>query len=129
MWTHRFKRVILLESCEYLSKRYLGRRVAVKIRSLEQYRSVVGTVWAQSRIPILRELGIARTNVGLDLARAGCATVYRQAGAQYGGLKRQYERAEALLRRNEKECGERRRTSHLPSLSGLCELQRRHRMG
>ena len=87
---------------EYLRKRYLGRRVAVKIHSLDQYRRVVGTVWAQSRIPILRELGIARTNVGLDLARAGYATVYRQAGAQYGGLKRQYERAEAFAKKKRK---------------------------
>lgn len=83
---------------DYLRNKFLGRRVAVQVHSLDQYRRVVGTVWAKSRFPVLQQLGIAKTNVGLDLTKAGYATVYRQGGAQYGGLKQLYERAEHVAK-------------------------------
>ena len=80
-------------------KRYEGRKVMVRLHATDQYKRVVGTVWAKSDIPLLGGLGFMRRNVGLELVKAGYATVYTGAGAAYGGIRHVYEKAEAVARR------------------------------
>lgn len=78
----------------------LKRHVSFRLHSIDQYRRVVATVHRDHQNPILRALGLGKRNVGLELTRAGYATLYRGANAQYGGPRRlrQYERTEQIAK-------------------------------
>lgn len=86
---------------EWLKKFALGRRVSIRMHSVDRYNRVIATVHAKHANPILRAFGLGRKNLSLELTRAGYATLYEGAGAQYGGerMKRLYMAVEAAARR------------------------------
>lgn len=86
---------------DWLRAYVLGRHVSVRIHAVDQYRRVIATVTRHARHPLPRALGLGRRNVSLELTRAGYATLYEGAGAQYGGklMKSVYMAAEEVARR------------------------------
>lgn len=86
---------------DWLKEFVVGRKVSVQLHAVDQYRRVVGTVHRKHDNPLLRVLGIGRKNLSLELTRAGYATLYEGAGAQYGSerLRRAYVKAEKIARR------------------------------
>lgn len=85
---------------KWLQRYATGRHVRLRLHSIDQYKRVIATVHRKPRIPILGMFNIAGRNIGLELVRAGYATVYRGAGAQYGGdrILAQYVGAERLAK-------------------------------
>lgn len=73
------------EAQDWLTKYILRRRVRVSLLSRDRYERVVCSVkiW---------KWGIRR-DVSLEMAKAGWAELYDNAGAQYGGLERELRRA------------------------------------
>lgn len=72
------------------------------MHAVDQYRRVVATVTRHHANPVFRFLGLGRRNVSLELTKAGYATLYEGAGAQYGGefMKAVYKAAEDVARRS-----------------------------
>lgn len=61
----------------------------------DQYDRVVGTAWV--RRPIF--LPLPRKDVGLEMLRAGLATVYEASfGVEFGGFEKEYRQAEKVAR-------------------------------
>lgn len=77
---------------EWLERYVVGRRVRVVVHAVDQYHRALASVFRQ-RSPPLRWLGLGERNVSVELARAGYATIYEGGGAQFGGARRQIERA------------------------------------
>jgi len=73
------------EAQNWLTNYVLGRRVRVKLFARDRYERVVCSVK-------IRRWGIRR-DVSLEMARAGWAELYDNAGAEYGGLERELRRA------------------------------------
>ncbi|KAI8926596.1 hypothetical protein BC831DRAFT_455932 [Entophlyctis helioformis] len=72
-----------------------GRIVRVKLLRRDQYGRLVGMVYVSQTFCLL-----SRTiNVPMELLRKGLAVVYRSQGAEYGGLRGEFERVEAEARR------------------------------
>lgn len=90
-----------VEARTWLRKFALGRKVSFQLHAMDQYRRVIATVYTKNSNPLLRLFGFGSRNVGLELTRAGYATLYRGSGAQYGGARRlrQYMHAEEAARR------------------------------
>lgn len=84
---------------DWLKSYVHGQHVRVHVHSMDQYRRIVGTVYRKHPNALLRNLHLGTRNVSLELTRAGYATVYQGAGAQYGGMKTVYESAEAVARK------------------------------
>lgn len=86
----------------WLQKFATGRYVHCRLHSVDQYRRVIATVYVKHRNPFLSRFGLGSKNVGLELVRAGFATVYTGGGAQYGGTRAlgRYVQAEALARKS-----------------------------
>lgn len=85
---------------EWLREYTLGRKVAFRVHAIDQYKRALATVYRKPKNPILRVLGLGKRNVGLELTRAGYATLYTGSGAEYGGerLKRLYMKIEQRAR-------------------------------
>lgn len=84
------------EAKQWLNRLANGKQVHIHLHSIDQYRRVIGTVFVKHENPVLKALGLASKNAGLELTRAGYATLYKGANAKYGGSRRlaQYIRAE-----------------------------------
>jgi endonuclease YncB( thermonuclease family) len=75
------------EALEWLTAYLSGRRVRVYVYRADQYQRVVGTAYVWK--------GLLRRDVGLQMIRAGLATVYEaKTGAEFGeGLEDKYKKA------------------------------------
>lgn len=85
------------EALDWLTAYIKGRRVRCYIHKADQYGRVVGTVYIRK--------GILRRDVGLQMLRAGFATVYEaKGGADFGGPDREkaYKEAEEVAKRKRK---------------------------
>lgn len=77
---------------KWLTEYILHRNVRAHIYKRDQYSRVVATVY------VWRFL--MRRNVGLELVKRGLATTYEaKSGAEFGGLRGVYEKAEAKAKR------------------------------
>ncbi|EXJ87106.1 hypothetical protein A1O3_04064 [Capronia epimyces CBS 606.96] len=76
------------EALDWLTAYVLGKRVRAYVYKIDQYSRVVGTVYVWK--------GLLRRDVGLQILRAGLATVYEaKSGAEFGdGLEKKYRSAE-----------------------------------
>ncbi|KIW20136.1 hypothetical protein PV08_00711 [Exophiala spinifera] len=76
------------EALDWLTAYVLGRRVRAYVYKIDQYNRVVGTAYVWK--------GLMRRDVGLQMLRAGMATVYEaKSGAEFGeGLEKKYRNAE-----------------------------------
>ncbi|KAL6248927.1 putative endonuclease lcl3 [Rhinocladiella similis] len=76
------------EALDWLTAYVLGRRVRAYVYKIDQYNRVVGTAYVWR--------GLMRRDVGLQMLRAGMATVYEaKSGAEFGeGLEKKYRNAE-----------------------------------
>ncbi|KAJ2982737.1 hypothetical protein NQ176_g1185 [Zarea fungicola] len=80
------------EALKWLTNYILHRNVRAHIYKRDQYNRVVATVYVW-RFPM-------RRNVGLEMVKRGLATVYEaKSGAEFGGMKSVYEKAEAKAKR------------------------------
>ncbi|KAH6898391.1 hypothetical protein B0T10DRAFT_107067 [Thelonectria olida] len=83
------------EALKWLSGYILNRNVRAYIYKRDQYDRVIATVYIRRFL--------FRKNVGLELVKAGLATTYEaKSGAEFGGLKKVYEKAEAKAKRKRK---------------------------
>lgn len=77
---------------QWLSDYVLHRNVRAFVYKRDQYNRIVATVY-------VRRFFIRR-NVGLEMIKQGLATTYEaKTGAEFGGLKELYEKAEAKAKR------------------------------
>jgi len=78
------------EALEWLTSYVGGRRVRVQLWSRDRYERVVCSVkiWKWN----------GRRDVSLEMVKAGWATVYLQAGAQYGGIEHELKTAEVIAK-------------------------------
>lgn len=76
------------EALDWLTSYVLGRRVRAYVYKADQYSRVVATAYVWK--------GFLRRDVGLQMIRAGLATVYEaKSGAEFGvGLEQKYRNAE-----------------------------------
>lgn len=87
-----------VEAKDWLTSFIQGRRVVIQLHRIDQYGRAVASVWVRRRrFPHL--IWPVWWNVSLEMAAAGFATVYRDAGAEYGAIKRQLEEAEQRAKR------------------------------
>ncbi|TWU77177.1 putative endonuclease lcl3 [Metarhizium rileyi] len=83
------------EAQKWLSDYILHRNVRAYIYKRDQYSRIVATVYVRRFL--------IRRNVGLEMVKRGLATTYEaKSGAEYGGLKTEYEQAEAKAKRKRK---------------------------
>ncbi|KAK5990490.1 putative endonuclease LCL3 [Cladobotryum mycophilum] len=76
------------EALQWLRDYILHRDVRAYIYKKDQYERIVATVYVRR--------WLIRRNVGLEMVKQGLATTYEaKTGAEFGGLKEVYERAEA----------------------------------
>lgn len=81
------------EALEWLTGYIRNRNVRAYIYKRDQYDRIVATVY-------VRRWFLFRRNVGLELVKRGLATTYEaKSGAEFGGLKKVYEKAEATAKR------------------------------
>jgi endonuclease YncB( thermonuclease family) len=84
------------EALAFLQSYITGRRVRAVIWKRDQYERVVATVW-------VRRWVLFRRDVGLEMLRRGLATTYEaKSGAEFGGLREIYTKAEFHARRKKK---------------------------
>ncbi|KAL3424798.1 nuclease domain containing protein [Phlyctema vagabunda] len=75
------------EALTWLKNYVLNRRVRVYIYKRDQYERVVATVWVRRFL--------LRKDVGLEMLKAGYATVYQaNSGAEYGEFEAKYRKVE-----------------------------------
>jgi endonuclease YncB( thermonuclease family) len=73
----------------------LNRRVRAHVYKRDQYDRIVATVFVRR--------GLLRRNVGLEMLKAGMATVYEaKSGAEFGDLEDKYRQVEAQARSRRK---------------------------
>lgn len=68
------------EARDALRRMVDGRKVTIKLHSIDQYGRVVASAY-------VRSFWFFRKNLSLELVEAGLAAVYVAQGAQYGGIK------------------------------------------
>ncbi|KAH7162862.1 hypothetical protein B0J13DRAFT_430772 [Dactylonectria estremocensis] len=75
---------------------YVGNRnVRAYVYKRDQYGRIVATVYVRRFL--------LRKNVGLELVKVGLATTYEaKSGAEFGGMQKVYEKAEAKAKRSQK---------------------------
>lgn len=80
------------EALQWLTKYILHRNVRAYVYKRDQYDRIVATVYVRRFL--------IRRNVGLEMVKTGLATTYEaKSGAEYGGIKSTYEKAEAKAKR------------------------------
>ncbi|KAK3180307.1 putative endonuclease lcl3 [Lecanicillium sp. MT-2017a] len=83
------------EALKWLSDYILHRDVRAYIYKRDQYNRAVATVYVRRFL--------IRRNVGLEMVKRGLATVYEaKSGAEFGGIKDVYEKAEAKAKKKKK---------------------------
>lgn len=80
------------EAKQWLTKYTEGHRVTIQPHRLDHYSRMVATVW-------VRHWFLFWKNVSLEMVRAGYATVYVSAGAEYGGIKEMLQKAEIVAKK------------------------------
>ncbi|KAF4967617.1 hypothetical protein FSARC_4864 [Fusarium sarcochroum] len=81
------------EALAWLRAYLLKRNVRASVYSRDQYNRIVATVYT-------RRWWLFRKDVGLEMIKSGMATTYEaKQGAEFGGKKKIYERAEAKAKR------------------------------
>jgi len=86
------------EAVAWLRNYVLNGRVRVKLHRRDQYDRVVATVWMRQGF-----LKYRKTNVGLEMVKAGLAGVYEaKTGTEFGGLEEKYRAAEVEARYKKK---------------------------
>ncbi|KAJ4249392.1 putative endonuclease lcl3 [Fusarium torreyae] len=84
------------EALAWLRAYLLNRNVRVYVYKRDQYERIVGTVYT-------RRWWLFRKDVGLEMIKTGMATTYEaKQGAEFGGRKKIYEKAEAKAKRKRK---------------------------
>ncbi|KAF9575569.1 putative endonuclease lcl3 [Mortierella alpina] len=78
------------ESLEWLRKELKGKTVLVKPFAKDRYERVVSMVWYPRFLPFL-----PKKNVSMEMLKVGYGQIYRQAGSEYGGMLKQFEKLEA----------------------------------
>ncbi|KAG0257917.1 putative endonuclease lcl3 [Mortierella polycephala] len=78
------------ESLAWLRRELIGKTVLVKPFAKDRYERVVSVAWYPRMLPIL-----PMKNVGVEMLRVGYGQIYRQAGAEYGGILKELEKIEA----------------------------------
>ncbi|BFZ53465.1 putative endonuclease lcl3 [Savitreella phatthalungensis] len=107
------------EALAWLTAYTIGKRVRVYVRSRDRFDRVV----ANPRIRTWPAKWIAR-DVGLEQVRAGLATVFREGGAEYGGMLAKLEQAEKEAKRAKRGMWARGKKLETPA-----EYKRRTRAG
>jgi endonuclease YncB( thermonuclease family) len=80
------------EALAWLRNYILNRRVRAYIYRRDQYERVVASVGVRK--------GLFRRDVGLEMLKAGMATIYEsKMGAEFGSLEKKYREAEAMAKR------------------------------
>lgn len=83
------------EALQWLRDYIMNRNVRAYVYKRDQYDRIVATVFVRR--------WFIRRNVGLQMIKQGLATTYdAKTGAEYGGLKEVYEKAEAKAKRKKK---------------------------
>ncbi|KAF5005826.1 hypothetical protein FDECE_7761 [Fusarium decemcellulare] len=83
------------EALTWLSNYVLNRNVRAYIYKRDQYERIVATVYVRRFL--------FRKNVGLEMIKRGLATTYEaKSGAEFGGMKEVYEKAQAKAKRKRK---------------------------
>lgn len=85
------------EAKEWLARLVQGRRVRIQLHRIDQYGRAVASVWVRRR-RWPHVLWPRWWNVSLAMVTDGFATLYRDAGAEYGGIKPLLEAAETRAR-------------------------------
>merc|ERR1719193_2299422 len=87
------------EATQYVKDLVLGKVVKLQLFSRDQYSRVVAMVhYPDFRLFPPRR----RSNLSLELLRKGLGVVYRQGGAQYGGMLEEFERVEKEAKRKKR---------------------------
>jgi len=84
------------EAKKWLGKYLKNRSVVVQLHSLDQYSRAVCSVYVRKGIFRLKK------NVSYELVKDGHAVVYRGFGAEYNGMLKKLENAEAQARKRKK---------------------------
>ncbi|KAK5822807.1 hypothetical protein F5H01DRAFT_411030 [Linnemannia elongata] len=83
------------ESLAWLRKELLGKNVTVQPYAKDRYERVVSMAWYPGFLPFL-----PKKNVSKELLKVGYGQIYRQAGSQYGGLLKEFEKIENKAKKN-----------------------------
>ncbi|KAF9128451.1 putative endonuclease lcl3 [Mortierella sp. 14UC] len=83
------------ESLAWLRKELLGKTVTIQPYAKDRYERVVSMAWYPSFLPFL-----PMKNVSKEMLKIGYGQIYRQAGSQYGGLLKEFERIEKKAKAN-----------------------------
>ncbi|KAJ1657013.1 putative endonuclease lcl3 [Dispira simplex] len=79
------------EAKAWVTKLLKNKKVTVVPYAKDRYNRLLGMVYVRSRL-------FFKVNVSLRMVEAGYATVYKQHGAEYGGILEQLQSAESLAR-------------------------------
>lgn len=84
------------EAKDWLAKTMVGHRCTVELLRLDQYNRVVGSVkyWPSQGWLSTLFFWCPPRSLSLDMLKAGLATMYLGAGAEYGGLEGRMKEAE-----------------------------------
>ena len=83
------------EALQWLRNYILNRNIRAYVYKRDQYERVVATVYVRRFL--------FRKDVGYEMIKSGFATVYEaKSGAEFGGKKEKYEKAEAKAKRKRK---------------------------
>ncbi|KAF9174305.1 putative endonuclease lcl3 [Mortierella sp. AD011] len=82
------------ESLQWLRGELLGKTVLVKPYSKDRYDRVVSMAWYPGLMPFFKK------NVSVEMLKMGYAQIYRQSGAEYGGMLSKLENLEAQAKRH-----------------------------
>ncbi|KAG0293884.1 putative endonuclease lcl3 [Linnemannia gamsii] len=83
------------ESLAWLRKELLGKTVTVQPYAKDRYERVVSMAWYPGFLPFF-----PKKNVSKELLKVGYGQIYRQAGFQYGGLLKEFEKIENKAKKN-----------------------------
>ncbi|KAF8927400.1 putative endonuclease lcl3 [Dissophora ornata] len=78
------------ESLNWLRQELNGKTVLVRPYARDRYERVVSMAWYPRSLPLL-----PKKNVSIEMLKQGYAQIYRQAGSEYGGLLKEFEKIEA----------------------------------
>ncbi|KAG0216511.1 putative endonuclease lcl3 [Mortierella sp. GBA30] len=82
------------ESLEWLRKELKGKNVLIKPFSKDRYERVVSMAWYPRLLPFF-----PMKNVSVEMLKIGYGQIYRQAGAEYGGMLKEFEKIESKAKR------------------------------
>ncbi|KAG0348282.1 putative endonuclease lcl3 [Podila humilis] len=78
------------ESLEWLRHEVNGKSVLIQPFARDRYDRIVAMVWYPRLLPFL-----PKKNASVEMLKIGYAQIYRQAGSEYGGMLKEFEKIEA----------------------------------